>query len=131
MAAVAETSSSFSGGGWGERLQQRRDAENVDDPFEIVVQYPQGQFGFGFSQSLDQESGVGHQPFHRSKRMLGRCPPLLQRAGGARPARVFLLLLGKGSLEQAQRGAGRTAPAITFAIVAEPVTAEVLLPIRI
>src|SRR5579872_6800520 len=77
MASVAETSSSFSGGGWGECLQQRRDSENVDDPFEIVVQHPQGQFGFGFSQSLDQESGLGHQPFHRPKRMLGRFPPLL------------------------------------------------------
>src|SRR5260370_30051739 len=36
-----------------------------------------------------------------------------------------------GSLEQAQRRAGWTAPAIAFAIVAEPVTAEVFGSIRI
>jgi hypothetical protein len=36
-AAIAGTSSSFSGGGWGERLQQRGHSENVNHPFEIVI----------------------------------------------------------------------------------------------
>src|ERR1700704_5648450 len=164
VTVVAATSSPFSHRGGLERLQKGGHSENVDDPFEIIVQHSQGQFGFGFFQSLDQEFGLGHQPFHRPKRMFDRFPPVLhpdrigarpsmhgfprilvkiahddpprrlgtlrlQRAGAARPPRVLFLLLGMGSLEQAQRGASRTAPAVVFVIVAEPVTAEVLDPV--
>src|SRR5882757_6354871 len=109
---------------------------------------------------------MGHQPFHRAKRMFGHLAPVLhpyrigrrpqvhrlprilvkiahdappRRLGtlrlqwttAARPGGVLLLLLGMGGLEQAQRGAGRTVPAVAFMIVAEPVTAEVLGSVRI
>jgi hypothetical protein len=55
----------------------------------------------------------------------------LQEAAAAHLSRVLFLVLGMGSLVQAQRGGGRTAPAVAFRFVAEPVTAEVLGPVRI
>src|SRR3984893_3862104 len=62
----AAAQKSFSGWRGLKRLQQRWHSEDVDCPFEIVAQYPQRQFRFCFSQSLEQESRVGHQPFHRT-----------------------------------------------------------------
>src|SRR5207244_6799249 len=55
----------------------------------------------------------------------------LQRATAAYPARVLFLLLGMGSLVQAQRLAGRTAPTVACGIVTKLVAAEVLLAARI
>src|SRR6266700_4006563 len=85
---------------------------------------------------------VGHRPaVHRLPRILVKIahddPPRrlgtlrLQRTAAARLAPVLFLLLGMGRLVQAQRGAGRAAPAVAFMIVADPVTAEVLRPVRI
>src|SRR5439155_25060253 len=55
----------------------------------------------------------------------------LQSACATSPARVYLLLMGMGGLEQAQRSAGRTAPIVALTIVAELVPAEVLRALRI
>src|ERR1700709_131880 len=65
------------GAGGLKRLQQGGHSENVDDPFEIVAQHANGQLGFRFFQPADQEAGMGHQPFHRPKRVFGRFPALL------------------------------------------------------
>src|SRR5436305_10646982 len=76
-AVFAAAEKSFSGWGGLKRFQQRRYSEDVDDPFEIVAQHAQGQFGFGFFQSAEQEQGMGHQPFHGPERVLSHFPPVL------------------------------------------------------
>src|SRR5258708_2522301 len=85
--AVAGAQKSFSGSGGLKRGQQRRYSEDVDDPFEIVAQHAQCQFRFCFSQPPEQEPRVGHQPFHRAKRVFGDFPPVLhpRRIGGGSP----------------------------------------------
>src|SRR5258708_1326657 len=85
--AVAGAQKSFSGSGGLKRCQQRRYSEDVDDPFEIVAQHAQCQFRFCFSQPPEQEPRVGHQPFHRAKRVFGDFPPVLhpRRIGGRSP----------------------------------------------
>jgi hypothetical protein len=61
------------------RLNERCDAEEVDDPREVIGEYGERHFGADILQALHQEVGCAHAHLDRAKRMFDGLPTLAHR----------------------------------------------------